>query len=174
MMDGHEYFEELIFREDSLSETERSELKAHLALCAECVCFRDDWIAVNTLFTNAPAVSPAPGFVVLFENGRAVPAQRRNAAPWKGLAIFVIGLLLLIAANLALIANHVWLTLIVRATEKLMMARLIWDSIAAFLYMIRLPLLIGGTAAIIAAFIVGFGILLSLRQYQQSHEKRGV
>lgn len=173
-MDGHDYFEELIIREDSLSEIERSELETHLANCMACEAFRKDWSAVNALLTNAPVAEPVRDFEIIFETGLAEPNPGRRPIPWKGLAVTSLLALLIIAANFVMITNHVWMTLIVRAMEKLMMARLIWDSFTAFLYVIRTPLLIGGTAAIIAAFIVGFGILLGLKQYHQTHEKRGV
>lgn len=173
---NHEYFEELIFREAELSEEERAELAAHLSECGDCAAFRKDWIALSGLIESEPFTVPAPGFVVRFENVRArsgmAQRNRWNLEPTSFVLTAVL-ILTFTAANIALISNHVYLSLLIRTAELYSKAAILIECIQYALNQLRVPLLILGLGALSSSIVLGLIILSGYRLIRRK-EERGI
>lgn len=173
---NHEYFEELIFRETELSEDERSELMAHLAECTDCAVFRKDWISLSGLIESEPMAEPAPGFAVRFENVRASlgVVQRNRARLGKmALVLTAASILIFAAVNIALIRNHVYLSLFIRTAEIYGKAAILVESVQYVLNQLRIPLLILGMGALSSSIVLGLIILSGYRLIRRK-EERGI
>lgn len=173
---NHEYYEELIFRETELSAAERAELMAHLAECIDCALFREDWIALSSLIESEPYAAPAPGFAVRFENARAqADAVLVRRARFGGTAavLTAIAVLIFTSANIALIRNHVYLSIFFRTAELYDKAAILVESIQYVLHQLRVPLLILGMGAITSSITLGLMVLSGYRLIRR-REERGI
>lgn len=172
-MKEHDYYEGLIFCDEPLSETEREELEAHAAACESCRLAIEDWKAVSELLFREEAIAPAPGFVARTENAVANAALRSKvgARRWL-LAVVLIGVLLsCLSVQLTMMGNHFLMSAILKAVDFIEKARVVTEGIAYLLGRVRTPLLIFGCAMISAAFLIGFGVLLSIRKNQVQTER---
>ena len=57
---NHQPFENWLLSEDPLPEDDERALRDHLADCDQCNELEDAWLNVSNLFTDVPAVGPAP------------------------------------------------------------------------------------------------------------------
>lgn len=175
-MHDHEYFEELIFNEDSLTDSERTALTEHLASCEACRAFRQDWMAVDTMLKTSEPVRPAPGFTQRWvaTYGKAI---RQDRAAVRDVNVHVAQLAILatvlsgfLIAVLFLITDHRLLDFLVATGETIDFLRLTHEFIAGIVSTIRIPLLIFGVSSTVAAITVFFGFLFSVKKHAQKKE----
>lgn len=172
-MKEHDYYEGLIFCDEPLSETEREELEAHAAACESCRLAIEDWKAVSELLFREEAIAPAPGFAARTENAVANAALRSkvSARRWLLAVVLICVLLSCLSVQLTMMGNHFLMSAILKAVDFIEKARVVTEGIAYLLGRVRTPLLIFGCAMISAAFLIGFGILLSIRKNQVQTER---
>jgi predicted anti-sigma-YlaC factor YlaD len=63
MLKDHQYFEERLLTEATLSPEEAVQLQEHLQTCESCQRLSRAWREVEEQLVKSPVVSPAPGFI---------------------------------------------------------------------------------------------------------------
>jgi hypothetical protein len=73
----HQPFENWILSGDPLTQSQFTELKAHLSICPHCTTIKEGFSGVEMLFKSATFESPSPGFTHRF---KIMAAQREEEA----------------------------------------------------------------------------------------------
>jgi hypothetical protein len=74
---NHQPFEKWLLSDDTRSPEEASSLREHLLVCPQCQGLRSSWYGVQQLMKEAPAVKPAYGFTMRFQE-RLAEENRRS------------------------------------------------------------------------------------------------
>ena len=93
---NHQPFEDWLLSEEPLPEDDERTLREHLVDCEKCRGIEDAWLDVANLFSEVPAVEPAPGFVnrwqaTLEADQSAIKAMRQRWQSWIVLVLIANG-----------------------------------------------------------------------------------
>jgi anti-sigma factor RsiW len=85
---NHQPFEKWLLTDDTLSPEEARSLREHLLVCPQCQGLHSSWYGVKQLMREAPAVKPANGFTMRFQERLAEENRRSQRRQTLILLIF--------------------------------------------------------------------------------------
>jgi hypothetical protein len=89
---NHQPFEKWLLSDDTLSPEEARSLREHLIGCPQCQGLRSSWYGVQQLMKEAPAVKPAYGFTMRFQERLAEENRRSYRRQTLTLLVFTVGM----------------------------------------------------------------------------------
>ena len=165
-MNEHQYYENLIFSEEALTDAEQIALEQHLESCASCSALREGWERGAALLCCPVPKQPAAGFVDRWDSffeQKMIEEKEKNARRFFFGAIVL--LTVACAFSIALLASPKNLMMLVSVFSTLMSSLTgIRIQVRTLASIIRTPLLIVGVGAVSLSLTIAFAGLLFMKK----------
>jgi cation transport ATPase len=166
-METHEYYENLILNEESLTVDELERLDDHLTDCTSCQKLQEQWEGCLNLLHESPMISPAKGFSKRWETYFQNQVSEHEKKVQTRIIIGVIVMITLLS---------IFSSAILFSPQRLIQFTLFFSGLVAFfagyinqlravLDVIRWPLLLIGLSGIGAAVAYIIGSVIYLRNH---------
>jgi len=152
-MDSHEYYEELILKDQDLSGEERNDLKAHLEECEKCQKLDEQWKLCLNLLSKAPMVEPKTDIAGKWEQTLQVRTFEKELKNQNRQIIGTIALIAILSifSCTVLLSPEFLIPSTIQISQILLLLTGVANQFNTILSMLRLPILICSLGGVLAA-----------------------